>query len=223
MKTIFHIFILALMLVTQQSVAESVKNEPPTAILGTTTIIKAVLTQKVISDYPGPFRGYVTHDVYDSKYENILIPVGSIIHGQVIRFSNVNEPISARVGYIIKSITRPDDVIIDMTSDAAVDHEGVSGVDDKVNRHLLAQFLGVMAYALIGSEVDGTTTGGIDGNVDFDAEVKRDALDQFRPLAQKYLRLVPTITIRSGTPFNIFIEKPKKITPYRSIFHEFAS
>lgn len=192
-------------------------------ILGTTTIIKAILTQKLVSDYPGPFRGYVTHDVYDTKQEYVLIPKGSIIHGEVLRISNVNEPISARVGYIIKSITRPDDTVIDMSSDAAVDHEGVSGIDDKVNKHLLAQFLGVIAYALIGSEATGTQTGGLDGGFDYGDEVKRNTLDQFQPLASKYLRLVPTKTIRSGQTFNIFIEKPKKITPFRSIFDDFIS
>lgn len=191
------------------------------AILGTTTIIKAILTQKLVSDYPGPFRGYVTHDVYDTKREYVLIPKGSIIHGEVLRISNVNEPISARVGYIIKSITRPDDKVIDMSSDAAVDHEGVSGIEDKVNKHLFAQFMGVIAYALIGSEATGTQTGGLDGGFDYGDEVKRDTLDQFQPLAAKYLRLVPTITIRSGQTFNIFIEKPKKITPFRSIFDDF--
>lgn len=218
MRTILSIF-LVLSLLTQHSYAQ----EKPTAILGTTTIIKAVLSQKLVSDYPGPFRGYVTHDVYDTKREYVLIPKGSIIHGQVIRISNVNEPISARVGYIIKSITRPDDTVIDMTSDAAVDNEGVSGIKDKVNKHLFAQFMGVIAYALIGTEASGTQTGGLDGNFEYDEEVKRNTLDQFQPLAAKYLKLVPTITIRSGQTFNIFIEKPKKITPFRSIFHEFLS
>lgn len=191
------------------------------AILGTTTIIKAILTQKLISDYPGPFRGYVTHDVYDTTREYVLIPKGSVIHGEVLRISNVNEPISARVGYIIKSITRPDDTVIDMTSDAAVDHEGVSGIEDQVNKHLFAQFMGVIAYALIGSEASGTQSGGLDGGFDYGDEVKRNSLDQFQPLAAKYLRLVPTITIRSGQTFNIFVEKPKKITPFRSIFDDF--
>lgn len=195
--------------------------EDNSAILGTTTIIKAILTQKLISDYPGPFRGYVTHDVYDTKREYVLIPKGSVIHGEVLRISNVNEPISARVGYIIKSITRPDDTVIDMTSDAAVDHEGVSGIEDQVNKHLFAQFMGVIAYALIGSEATGTQTGGLDGGFDYGDEVKRNTLDQFQPLAAKYLRLVPTITIRSGQTFNIFVEKPKKITPFRSIFDDF--
>jgi len=195
--------------------------EKPTAILGTTTIIKAVLTQKLISDYPGPFRAYVTHDVYDTKREHILIPLGSIIHGNVLRASNVNEPISARVAYTIHSITRPDDTVIDMTSDVAVDHEGVSAIGDKVNHHFLAQFLGVIAYALISTGADGTQTGGLSGDVDVQAEASDELRQQFQPLASKYLRLVPTITIRSGQPFNVFIVKPKKITPFRSIFDDF--
>lgn len=221
MRALIQFCALLIVLWSHLALAESKSDTP--AILGTTTVIKAVLSQELISDYPGPFRGYITHDVYDTKQEYVLIPKGSIVHGQVLRISNVNEPISARVGYIIKSITRPDDMVIDMSSDTALDHAGVAGIDDKVNKHLFAQFMGVMAYALIGAEASGTVSGGLDGGFDYSDTVKRDSLDQFQPLASKYLRLVPTITIRSGKTFNIFIEKPKKITPFRSIFHDLIS
>ncbi|WP_166426143.1 TrbI/VirB10 family protein [Paraglaciecola sp. 20A4] len=192
-------------------------------ILGTTTIIKAALSQKLISDYPGPFRAYVTHDVYDSTYEYVLIPKGSKIHGNVVRIANVNEPISARVGYIIHSIIRPDNVLVDLSRDAAVDHEGVSGIEDEVNRHLLAQFLGVVAYALVSSGSDGQTTGGLTGTVNTNAEIAAQTREQFSPIAQKYLNLVPTVTINSGQTFNVFIVAPKRITPYGGIFDDFAS
>lgn len=216
MKIIFLYVTLMMAFASSQAVSSQ-----KDAFMGTTTIIKAVLTQKIISDYPGDFRCYVTHDVYDSSYEYILIPKGSVCHGQVVKVSNVNEPISARVGYIIKSITRPDNTIIDLSRDTAVDHEGVAGIEDQVDKHILAQFMGVVAYALIGAENTGAKTGGITGDYDYEAEVKRNTLDQFQPLATKYLKLVPTVTIRSGQTFNIFIVAPKKITPFRSVFDDF--
>ena len=197
--------------------------EMPEKILGTTTIIKAVLNQKIVSDYVGPFSGFVTHDVYDLEREYILIPKGSKIHGKMVRISNVNEPISARIGFLIKSIIRPDSLVIDLSNDAALDHEGVTGIDDEVNHHLLTQFAGVVAYALISSGADGTQTGGLTGNVDVRAEAKNEVRQQYQPLASKYLQLAPTITINSGTTFNIFIEKPKKLKPFRSIFNEFIN
>lgn len=198
------------------------ETEKSTGVLGTTTIIKAVLTQKLISDYPGPFRGYVTHDVYDTKWEHVLVPKGSVIHGNVVRIANVNEPISARVGYTIHSISRPDGIVIDLSNDQAVDHEGVSGIEDEVDHHFLAQFLGVIAYALISTGADETQTGGIAGNVDVKAEANREVRQQFQPLASKYLRLVPTITINSGMPFNIFVVKPKRVPSFRSVFDDFS-
>jgi len=73
----------------------------------------------------------------------------------------------------------------------------------------------------VSSGADDTQTGGITGNIDVEAEITDETRKQFQPLASKYLRLVPTITIRSGKTFNIFIEQPKKITPFRSIFDEF--
>ncbi len=191
------------------------------AILGPTTIIKAVLGQEVVSDYPGPFKGLITHDVYDTTREYVLIPKGSVVHGKVLVIGNVNEIINARVGYTINSVIRPDGTVIDMSKDAAVDHKGVSGIKDKVDRHFWAQFSGVIAYALIGAEATGTSSGGLDGSYDYGDEARRNTLDQFQPIAAKYLNVVPTITIRSGMPFNIFVEFPKKIEPYESIYDDF--
>ena len=48
---------------------------------------------------------------------------------------------------------------------------------------------------------------------DIEAETADELRDQFQPLASKYLKLAPTITIRSGRTFNIFVVKPKKLHP----------
>jgi len=217
-----YMFIIFFIVASSVSMAAAKKKNEPAPNLGTTSIIKCVLTQKLVSDYTGEFRGYVSHDVYDRHFNEILIPKGSKVLGKVIRAGNVNEPINARVAYLIQMIERADGTIIDMTQDSAVDHEGVGAIKDQVNNHFLAQFLGVIAYAIVGSGTDGTQTGGIDGNVDYNAEVKRSLRRQVEPYATKYLRLVPTITIRSGQTFNVFVVKPKYIKPFRGVFHDFT-
>lgn len=219
---IFRLFIVFIFAFSAAFVnAAQKKEEAQKHNLSPTTVIKCVLSQKLISDYVGPFRGFVTHDTYDRDMVDVLIPKGSKVHGNVIRTGNVNEPISARVAYLIHTIETPDGELIDFKKDVAVDHEGVAAIEDEVDYHFMAQFLGVLAYAIVSSGVDGSQYNGLTGEVDVGAEIKGSLRDQFAPLASKYLRLVPTITINSGQTFNVFVTEPKYIKPYQGVFYGF--
>jgi type IV secretion system protein VirB10 len=175
-------------------------------LIPTTTVIKAVLDQQLMSDYTGAYRGLITHDVYDVTQNYIIIPKGSRFIGKCLRISNVNEPIQARMGLTVTWIVLPDGKRISLKKKAdMLDQAGIHAVKDKVNYHFLAQFLGVAAYALISSETsrDGS---GIAQDDTYEGQVGEAMREQFAPLAAKYLDLVPTITLRAGTPINIFLE-----------------
>ena len=102
-----------------------------------------------------------------------------------------------------------------------LDREGVAAVKDKVNRHFLAQFLGVAAYAVLSSETSRTGTG-FNNDSTFESDVGEEARRHFAPLAQKYLRLVPTITLRPGTPLRVYIAEELYITPWDTVGSEYV-
>lgn len=185
------------------------------------TVIRAAIDQKVISDYPGSLRLQITHDVYDLARRHLLIPAGSICTAKSVLVSNVNEPIQSRVGYVIKNLRLPNGKIIDFSRQVALDAEGVAAVEGEVDRHLLAQFLGVAAYALIS---DGSSFSGSGNNEDetFSGQVGENSRSQFSPVAQKYLSLVPTITLNPGHPVRIFIDEEVYITPWSSLGMNFG-
>jgi len=187
-------------------------------LISTGTVINAVLDQKVISDYPGGFKGRVTHDVYDPTHDYVLIPKGAQIVGRSLTVGNINEPIQARMGLVVNWIIMPDGSRIDMTKTSALDHEGVGAMKDKVNRHFVAQFLGVAAYALLISEADGDSSSSFSGVTDVEGDVEEELRRQFAPLAAKYLNLVPTITLRSGMSFKVFIEDDVWVQPWSSVY-----
>jgi type IV secretion system protein VirB10 len=103
-----------------------------------------------------------------------------------------------------------------MDRSTALDATGVSAIKDTVNRHLLAQFLGVAAYALVSSE-SSRSGSGLNNDRTFAGDVGEGLRDQFAPLARKYLDLVPTITLRPGTPLRIFFEDDIYATPWASV------
>jgi type IV secretion system protein VirB10 len=183
------------------------------------TVVRAAIDQKVMSDYTGSLRLQITHDVYDLERRTILIPAGSICTAQSLLITNVNEPIQARVGYVVKNLRLPDGSVIDFSRQSSLDREGIGAVEGDVDRHLIAQFLGVAAYAMVADNSNYAGTGLEDSS--YSGQVGENARSQFSPLAQKYLSLVPTITLHPGTPVRIFIEEPVFIYPWSSLGNQY--
>lgn len=194
------------------------------ALLPTGTVISAVLAQQVISDYAGSFKGTITHDVYDPDYEKILVPKGTTVVGRIMRIKNINEPIQARMGMTVTWFVLPNGKRIDMSkASSAQDSEGVSALKGDVNYHFMAQFLGVAAYAVLVSESSQNTSSQFTGEVNVEGDIQRSMAEQFSPLAQRYLTLVPTITLKPGTPFKVFIEDDVYLKPWSSIYDKLMS
>jgi type IV secretion system protein VirB10 len=123
------------------------------------------------------------------------------------------------MGMLISWFVLPNGKRIDMAKSAtAEDAEGVGALGGDVNYHFMAQFLGVAAYALLVSETTQPTSSQLTGEVNVEGDMQRSMAQQFSPLAQRYLTLVPTITLQPGTPFKVFVEDDVYLTPWATIY-----
>lgn len=186
------------------------------------TVIAARLDQELMSDYVGSWRAKITKDVYDIDGEHILIPKNSNVIGKSLRISNVNEPIQARMGLTVEWVVLPNGKSISFKNTSALDSAGVGAIKDKVNYHFIAQFLGVGAYALLTTETDRNDTS-LGGQTSLSGDIGSALRSQFAPLAQRYLSLVPTITLRSGTPVNIFLEDDVYAESWKYIYADYIA
>ena len=194
--------------------------KPGQKLIATGTILSAVLDQDLMSDYTGPVRMRLSQDVYDITDRYIIIPKGCTITGTSLHITNVNEPIQARMGIVVKWLVLPNGSRISFENGFALDQVGIAAIKDKVNRHLIAQFLGVAAYAVLSSETSRRGSGDAEDTT-FAGDIGRSMRQQFAPLAAKYLSLVPTVTLRSGTPLKIFLEDDIYAYPWRKIDEKF--
>ena len=151
--------------VVGQAKSSPTKRLPGQKLLPLTTVISAVLDQKAISDYEGPLRLLVTQDVYDIDKAHVLIPKGSKVLAQSLLVSNVNALIQSRMGIAVQSMVLPDGTSIDCSRQAALDREGVAAVEGDADYHLIEQFLGVAAFALL---TTGTSRAGIGSQFGYD-------------------------------------------------------
>lgn len=190
--------------------------------LPTGTAIKAVLSHVVMSDYAsGSWKGQITNDVYDADYETIIFPKGTVVDGQTMTISNVNEPIQARMGMTVRYFVLPNGNRIDMRKSAqALDAQGIAALKDEVDYHLLAQFLGVAAYAVITSETASDTSSAFTGETNIGGDIGQNFREQLQPLASRYLNLKSTITLNAGMPMTIYIEEEIMVEPWGTIYDE---
>jgi type IV secretory pathway VirB10-like protein len=192
---------------------------PGEELLPTGSIISAITDTDMISDYPGNTIAVVQRPFYNTTMDSILLPAGTKITLKNFRVTSANEIIQNRLAIVPVWAIRPDGKRIDFKRTAGMDSAGVAAIKDQVDRHILAQILGVAGYAILGLGPS-TASYGAEPNSSKDAFIK-EATGQGRTagrsFAEKYLNIVPSVTIRAGTPIKIFVEDDIYIMPWGAV------
>ena len=185
--------------------------------------INAITTYTAISDYTGgTMKAMITHDVYDATNSYILAPKGSQLTIKAIRASGVNEVIQNRLAFTVQWLVLPDGNRIDFRKASVLDRMGTPAVEgDEVDRHLVAQIMGVAAYALVGTKTSYEGSG--DGNESFAGNFGEGARNQASGIAQKYLQIVPSVTLHAGAPIRIITEDEMFIKPWKVLYENYVN
>lgn len=121
---------------------------------------------------------------------------------------------------MVQWIVLPNGTKIDMSKASGLDREGVGAIKDQVNRHLMAQFMGVAAYALLSSSTSYEGSGANNDN-SYVGDIGNGVREQAKPLAKQYLNLRPTITIRAGQSMNIITGDDIYLSPWKSVYQDY--
>lgn len=178
----------------------------------TGTLIPGVLLSGINSDLPGLIRGQVRENVYDTATgEHLLIPQGTTLIGRY----------SANVGYgqeralvVWQRMIYPDGQTINLGSMNGMDQEGFAGFGDQVDNHYLRIFTSAFLLSMLGGEIyfeDGKIkTASSDREFQQTETVMQKTAGK---MIEKQLGLAPTIKIRPGFKFNIFVTKDMILEP----------
>lgn len=183
-------------------------------------IIPAALLTAVNSDLPGDVTAQVTEDVYDSPTgDYLLIPQGSRLYG---KYDSLISYAQTRALIVWNRIIFPNGKSIDLGGMIGTDPTGESGVQDQVNRHVLGLTAALAAAALvsIGPEIATNLgqSGGSSGNTNIYTTPAENLGENGNNLGQEFvskeLNRPNTITIRSGFPLDVLVNKDIVLTPY---------
>jgi type IV secretion system protein VirB10 len=175
------------------------------------TLVPAVLITEINSDLPGQVLAQVARDVYDTRSQRtILIPRGAKLIG------TYEDQVPVGRDRLLVAWTRvlfPDGRSISLPGLQTKDRAGAGGVSDRVDRHMRRTFGTTALLSLIGaglqlSQPRGAIVGG--GYYPSAGQVAAAAVGQqlaevAAQLLKRDLDARPTIRIRQGLAFNVFL------------------
>jgi type IV secretion system protein TrbI len=181
------------------------------------TIIPAALITGIHSDLPGQITAQVTENVFDSPTGRAkLVPQGARLIGvydSQVAFGQ------SRVLLVWTRLIMPNGRSIVLERQQGADAGGYSGLQDEIDNHwvelskaaLLSSTLGVGAE--LGS---GAATG---SNTDIVQALRLSAANSLNQTGQQVVRrnlnIQPTLTIRTGFPVRVIVNRDLVLEPYR--------
>lgn len=177
------------------------------------SLIPATLLTSINSDLPGDIIAIVNRNVYDSIHQKyLLIPKGTKLIGSYDNKVVINQQ---KLLMSWRRMIFPDGRSIDISELNSYDLQGESGLSGKVNNHFWNIFGKSALLSLIGAGTSiatrsGQQRGGVYGRRPGVGQIAaRQIATSFNRVANRLLSRgmsrPPTIHIKKGTNFNIFI------------------
>ena len=195
------------------------------------TILPATLISGINSDLPGQIIAQVSQNVYDSATGfHLLVPQGTRLYGSYqsgIAFGQ------ERVMVAWNRLIYPDGRTLTLTSMPGADMGGYSGFTDLVDNHWMRLFggaflmSGITAGVAVATDDEDSSDSSDDEGTSLNDELTRAMAVQFGSIiaqvVERNLNVSPTLEIRPGYKFNVFVTKDLSFAgPYREFGYEYA-
>ena len=180
-------------------------------------VIPAALITGVRSDLPGQITAQVTENVYDTPTGRVrLIPQGARLIGvydSQVAFGQ------SRVLLVWTRLIMPNGRSIVLERQQGADAGGYSGLEDEVDNHWAELFKAALLSTVLGVGAElgsGADTG---NNTAILQALRLGAANSLNQTGQQVIRrnlnIQPTLTIRSGFPVRVVVNRDLVLEPYR--------
>jgi type IV secretory pathway VirB10-like protein len=181
------------------------------------TVIPGLLLTALNSDLPGQILGQVSQNVFDTVSGNhLLLPQGTKVIGEYDSRIVYGQE---RVLIVWTRLILPNGKSVSLEGMPGVDLSGSAGLADKVNHHWGRLITGVVLSSLLGAGAQiaqGRTYNTFDPSYgELAAQGFAQNMNQVgQQITRKDLNIQPTIEIRPGYRFNIFVNRDMTLEPY---------
>ena len=182
------------------------------------SVIPAVLVTGIRSDLPGSISAVVRQTVYDSRHpEVVLIPQGTRLVGLYTSQIAYGQE---RVLVAWNRLIFPNGSTLELSGMEGTDGLGEAGLADQVNNHYTRIFGSAILMSLLGagaelSQPQNSSALTAPSMSQQTAAAVANELNQVgTTLIGKNLAIQPTLTIRAGYAFNVFVDRTIILKPY---------
>jgi type IV secretion system protein TrbI len=180
------------------------------------TLFETVLVNRLEGDFSGPVMAMVTTDIYSHDRQHLLIPAGSKLFGESKQVDSFGQ---RRLAVFFHRLIMPDGFSLDLDRFQGLSQVGETGLRDKVNNHYFQIFGASLALGAIGGLAQLGTNSGAAG-------VPQSATDTYRQgvtasvsqsslhILDRFLNVLPTITIREGHRVKVYITQDLLVPDY---------
>lgn len=181
------------------------------------TVLPGLMLTGINSDLPGHIVGQVSQNTYDTVTgRHLLLPQGAKVVGLYDSKITYGQE---RVLVVWNRIILPNGKSISLEGMPGTDLSGYAGMKDKVNNHYLRLLSGVVLGSVLGAGAQVAYGDYQNVNPDFGQLALQGAAQNInqagQKITQKNLNVQPTLEIRPGLRFNIFVTKDITLEPYR--------
>jgi type IV secretion system protein VirB10 len=177
------------------------------------TVLETVLTNRLDGSFSGPVNCMVTTNVYSHSGQRLLIPQGSRVLGEVRKIETFGEE---RLAVTFHRLLMPDGYSVSLDQFHGLNQIGETGLKDQVNHHYLQIFGVSLAIGAIAGLSQANTSYGVNESAaDAYRQGAATSLSQSSlRILDRYLNVLPTVTIREGHRVKIFLSDDLLLPAY---------
>jgi type IV secretion system protein VirB10 len=177
------------------------------------TILETVLLNRLDGQFTGPVECLVTTDIYSHDRQHLLIPSGSKIIGEAKRVDTFGQ---TRLAVSFHRLIMPDGYSVNLDQFKGMNQIGDTGLRDQVNNHYFEIFGASLAVGAVGGIAEAGSDGLLteSGTQSMEQGVGETLGQTSQRILDKFLNILPTVTIREGHRVKIYLSGDLELPDY---------
>jgi type IV secretory pathway VirB10-like protein len=177
------------------------------------TLLESVLVNRLEGSMSGPVECLLTNNVYSHDRQRVVIPSGTKVLGETRRVEAFGQ---TRLAVAFHRLLMPDGYSVSLDQFKGLNQPGDAGLRDQVNNHYARIFGASLALGLIGAAAEAGTGGALtqSGTDRLREGLGQSLAQSSEHILDRFLNLLPTITIREGHRVKIYLSGDLALPDY---------
>jgi len=176
------------------------------------TVLEGVVTNHIDGGFNGPMIVMLTTDYYSHDHQQLLLPQGTRLIGNVQSVSGAGQ---RKLFVVFNRAVCPDGFSLELNKYAGLDPLGTTGLATNVNNHYLSSFAAAAAVGGIGGLAQVGNSGSVlDSSTQIRNGISAQTAQESEQILNKFLNRLPVITVKEGSRARVYINQDILIPSY---------